>query len=187
MKRTVDAGPALLGGGGALLIVALFLSWFDDVNAWGAFESLDLVLLALGGLAVAVALGRLGDDKRVGVGIAAVAFVVVGVQIVDPPPVVGDGVDIGVGAWLGFAATILMAGGAAQRFARFTLSLDVERREPHEPVLPPREPAGRPEGPAEREPEPTATNKPVRLLPEEDPQRTEAMPTVELPDRDDTT
>jgi hypothetical protein len=193
VKRTVDAGPALLGSGGALLVVALFLSWFDDVNAWGAFESLDLVLLALGAAAVAVALGRAGEDKRVGVAIAATAFVIVGVQILDPPPVVGDGADIGVGAWLGFVATLLMAGGAAQRFARFTLSLDVQRREPHDPVLPPREPVAqpkpkpKPKPKPEPEPEPTArVPKSARLLPDEDPQRTEAMSTVEIPeDRDD--
>jgi hypothetical protein len=42
--RRIDAGDVLAALGALLLLVGLFLAWYDGANAWEAFETLDLVL-----------------------------------------------------------------------------------------------------------------------------------------------
>ena len=48
MTRRIEAGPVLVGLGALVLLVSLFLDWYEpDVTAWEAFEVLDLLLAAL--------------------------------------------------------------------------------------------------------------------------------------------
>lgn len=130
MHRTIDAGPALLALGGVLLLVGLFLPWFDDESAWTVFEAVDLVLAALALAALAIGSGRVAaDDARAALLVAPAAVLVVAVQLIDPPPVVGNGADLGTGAWLSFVATLAMLAGAALTVARFSISVDVRERE----------------------------------------------------------
>jgi peptidoglycan/LPS O-acetylase OafA/YrhL len=184
MHRTIDAGPALLALGGLLLLIGLFLPWYDGESAWHSFESLDLVLAALAVGALAVGAGRIGaEDSRVGLAFAVAALVVVAVQLIDPPPLVGQHAKLDTGAWFALASSLLMLTGAAQTIARFTVSVDVRSRERRRRVAV----ADR------RAPDETATTttdaaassrRPVRLMTEDDGQRTEAMPAVSDPDED---
>lgn len=130
MHRTIDAGPGLLIIGSTLLVIGLFLPWYDGRTAWTVFESLDLVLAALAMAGALVGTSRLGaGDSRAPAVVALAALAVVVVQLVDPPPVVADGATLGAGAWLALAATLLMAGGAALTIARFTVTVDVHERD----------------------------------------------------------
>ncbi|HEX8101297.1 MAG TPA: hypothetical protein VF533_01660 [Solirubrobacteraceae bacterium] len=139
MGRRIEAGPLVVALGAVLLLVSLFLDWYSPgANAWQSFEALDLVLaaIALGGLAAAAGLiapeiARL--DRRWLGPLAVAAVIVVGSQIIDPPPVVGDG-DTDSGAWLALAAALLMAAGALLSFSRVKLAFTVEGRDPRQRV-----------------------------------------------------
>ena len=105
MTRRLDAGPLLVTLGAVLLLVSLFLYWFEgDVTAWQAFEVWDVVLLvlAIGGIVLGVGLvvpdAEVIDRAWLPFGVGAVA-VIVASQIVDPPPAVA-GQNADVGAWL---------------------------------------------------------------------------------------
>src|ERR671915_1220024 len=116
MTRRLEAGPLLVTLGAVLLLVSLFLSWFDgDVSAWEAFEVWDLVLfvLALGAIAAGLGLSTqdvdLTDRRLLPAGVLAVA-VIVAAQIIDPPPAAA-GLDPDTGAWLALGATLVMCAG----------------------------------------------------------------------------
>jgi peptidoglycan/LPS O-acetylase OafA/YrhL len=185
MHRTIDAGPALLALGGLLLLIGLFLPWFDGESAWSVFESLDLALAALGIVAIAHGSGRLPyDETRGSVAVAVAAVVIVAVQLIDPPPVVGAGADLDTGAWFSLVAALLMLAGAALTVARFSISVDVRERERRRRVA---AVDRRPAEPAAATPDPAVAppRRPSSLLADDD-QRTQAMPAVD-PDAEDAT
>jgi hypothetical protein len=134
---TFPIGPVLAVAGAVLLLVSLFLDWYDEISAWTAFEVLDLVLAALAiGTALSL-LERLGVSRRrvgvMGAGaaipMAVAALVIVVSQILNHPPAAQDA-DPEVGLWLALAATALMSLGAILATARISVALDVDRREP---------------------------------------------------------
>lgn len=131
MDRKLDAGALLVAAGALLLVVSLFLDWFGladrtAISGWDAFEVLDLVLVAAAVAAVAAAFGRL--DSRVLLGAAALAVVVVGSQLIQPPPA-GQGTEREVGAWLALLGAVGMLAGAALSAAQIAVTVDVSGRE----------------------------------------------------------
>jgi hypothetical protein len=129
MSRRLDLGRALLAAGAVLLLVTLFLDWFDTgQTGWEVFEALDLLLagLALAALYAAFRLDVIYDWVPVGLAGATLAIVVV--QLIDPPPAAGNG-DPDIGAWLALAAGALMAVGAALALARFAITVEMRDRD----------------------------------------------------------
>jgi hypothetical protein len=128
MHRRFDAGPLLAAAGAALLAISLFLSWFEvDLNAWEAFEALDLVLAGLAAGIIFLAL-RPTPDGRLLVGLAAAALLIVVVQLIDPPPAVaGAGRELGI--WLALAGAALALIGAMLVLAAISVHVDVRGRE----------------------------------------------------------
>ena len=133
-RKTLPIGPLLAIAGSVLLLVSLFLDWYDDLSAWTAFEVLDLLLAALAiGTALSL-LERLGTGRArvrvIGAGaaipLAVAALVIVVSQIINHPPAAQDS-DPAVGLWLALAATALMALGAILATARISVALDVDR------------------------------------------------------------
>ncbi len=129
----MDASSALVVLGSALLGISLFLEWYErSLSAWEVFEALDLLLAGLAILAAVIALGRMDVAVPGARGwlpaAAGIAFVVVIVQLIDPPPVVADG-DPQTGAWLALAAASLMLIGTAMAVARISIVLDVRDRD----------------------------------------------------------
>jgi hypothetical protein len=134
MTRRIEAGPVLVGLGALVLLVSLFLDWYQPaVSAWEAFEVLDLVLAALGIAALVGAVGAIRPDAMVierqllPAIVAAIAIVVVA-QILDPPPVILDG-DPDTGAWLALGAAALMCIGTVLTLGRVSFALTVEGRD----------------------------------------------------------
>jgi hypothetical protein len=131
LRERFDAGTGLVAVGAVLLLVSLFIDWYDPGgDAWAVFESLDLVLAGVavcGLLAVAPRFGAGGLGRALPL-ITVIAFAVVVVQLFDPPPVVSDS-DLATGAWLALAATVLMAGGALLGAASISVTVDVRGRE----------------------------------------------------------
>jgi len=133
MARKIEVGPVLVGLGALVLLVSLFLDWFQPaVTAWEAFEVLDLVLAALGVAALLAAVGAMRPDaavldRRWLPAIVAAITVIVVSQILDPPPAVDDDPD--TGAWLALGASVVMCVGALLTLGRVSFALTVEGRD----------------------------------------------------------
>jgi hypothetical protein len=199
LRERFDAGTGLVAVGAVLLLVSLFIDWYDPGgDAWAVFESLDVLLAGAavcGLLAVAPRFGAGGLGRALPV-ITVAAFAVVLVQLIDPPPVVSDS-DLATGAWLALAATATMAGGAILGAASISVTVDVRGRERRRrtaaidaresaaaaaeaPAVEPDEDAGRPGRRfARRDESLFEEREPVVAEPEEDPQRTQALDPVE--------
>ena len=132
MPRKVDAGDVLAALGGVLVLVSLFLEWYEDATGWQAFEALDLVLAALALAAIAAALSGFGLrsflSPRALLPIGLALLVIVAVQLIEPPPVVGD-LDIGPGGWLALAGAALVVTGGILRTAAISVTVNVGGRD----------------------------------------------------------
>jgi hypothetical protein len=201
VRERFDAGTGLIAIGAVLLLVSLFVDWYrPGGDAWAVFEALDLVLAgaaicAL--LAVAPRLGSGGLGRALPI-IAAAAFAIVVVQLIDPPPIVADS-DLETGAWLALAATAIMAGGALLGAASISVTVDVRGRERRRrtAAIDAREGAAEPaeaqppaprrrlrrEGPRidPRQPLGSTAAEPPAAEPADDPDRTQAIDPVEPP------
>ncbi|MCP9489867.1 MAG: hypothetical protein MSC31_08310 [Solirubrobacteraceae bacterium MAG38_C4-C5] len=131
MRHRIDAGSGLVAVGAAVLLVSLFLDWYQPgLNAWSVFEIVDL---ALAGLAVAAVVGAAGPPGpgaamvRWGPLVSLAAFVLVVSQILDLPPDVDGGRE--AGAWLALAATLAMGVGSALAVASISVTVDVKGRD----------------------------------------------------------
>jgi hypothetical protein len=131
LRERFDAGTGLVAVGAVLLLVSLFIDWYDPGgDAWAVFESLDVLLAGAavcGLLAVVPRFGAGGLGRALPI-ITVAAFAVVLVQLIDPPPAVRDS-DIATGGWLALAATVTMAGGAILGAASISVTVDVRGRE----------------------------------------------------------
>jgi hypothetical protein len=104
----LQSGEWLACAGGALLLVALFLPWFGDADAWQAFDVVDVILLiaALAGIGVAgFAAANAKTDAPISsaaltVPIGAVATLLVLYRLIDPVA----GLAREVGLYLGLLA-----------------------------------------------------------------------------------
>ena len=126
--RTIEAGMLLIGAGALLLLVSLFLEWFDPgLEGWDVFEVWDLVLAALAIVALVAVASRLGvGAPRPAswlIGPAIAALVIVLYALIDPPPVLAEG-DPSTGLWLALAAALLMTAGAVLSVARISVAIN---------------------------------------------------------------
>jgi len=139
MARRIEAGPIVVLLGATLLLISLFLDWYEPgLTAWTAFESLDLLLAGLAIAAAVAAAGLLAPDvakldRRWLAPLSLLALVVVASQLIDEPPAVGDG-DPQSGAWLALAGALLMTAGALLSFSRVRFAVTVEGRDPRRRV-----------------------------------------------------
>ena len=136
MTRRFDIGPFVLALGALVLLVSLFLTWFDGqlvLNAWEAFEITDLLLAALAIAALVGAVGLLTPevdyvDRRFVPWIVAAAFVLVADQLIRPPAGLEND-DLATGAWMALAAVIVMALGAVLSLTKVSFAVAVEGRD----------------------------------------------------------
>jgi hypothetical protein len=153
-RRRLSIGPLLALLGAVVLLVSLFLDWYDDLTAWTVFEVIDLLLAALAVATVVALLERLEAFGRPARGIrdgatlaiALAALVTVVVQVVNHPPAAIDR-DPEIGLWLGLGGSALMVLGTLLSTARISVAVDVQRRDEAPTV-------------ARSEPAPAATPKP---------------------------
>jgi hypothetical protein len=197
LRERFDAGTGLVAVGAVLLLVSLFIDWYHPGgDAWAVFESLDVLLAGAavcGLLAVAPRFGTGGLGRALPL-ISAIAFAVVLVQLIDPPPVVRHS-DLATGAWLALAATATMTLGAILGAASISVTVDVRGRERRQrtAAIDARESAAeaaeaaaaadaepvRPRRFARRDEPLLEPREPVAAEPEEDPQRTQALDPIE--------
>jgi hypothetical protein len=156
MTRRIEAGPVLVALGALVVLVSVFLDWYEpNVIAWEAFEVLDLVMAALAVAGIVAAAGTVRPDaaviERHQLPLVVVALtVVVASQILDPPPAVaGDPI---LGAWLALGGALAMCVGAVLTLGRLSFALTVEGRDTrrHVPAVDARTDPTTTEGPAVR-------------------------------------
>jgi hypothetical protein len=133
MTRRIEAGPVLVALGALVVLVSVFLDWYEpNVTAWEAFEVLDLVMAALAVAGIVAAAGTVRPDaaviERHQLPLVVVGLtVVVASQILDPPPAVAG--DPSLGACLALGGALAMCAGAVLTLGRVSFALTVEGRD----------------------------------------------------------
>jgi len=132
--RRFEIGPLIVAVGSLVLLVSLFLDWYGGASAWDAFEVADVLLAALAIAALVAALGQIAEeitllDRGWLPPLVLAATLLVIAELLSPPPVVG-GADPQEGAWLAFAATLVMLLGTVLSLGRVSFSFAIEGREP---------------------------------------------------------
>lgn len=155
--RNIEAGMLLILAGALLLLVSLFLTWYQPgIDAWEIFEVWDLVLAVLAIVALTALAGRMGVGRpRPSSWLAApacAALVIVLFAIINPPPLSrGVDGDPDTGLWLALVASVLMAAGALLSVARISVAFSPTHAHDAHATPRPRGPFGR--GPrADRDP-----------------------------------
>jgi hypothetical protein len=139
-------GPLVAAVGAVLLIVSLFLDWYEGITGFTVFEFLDLLLVLLALATIASLVGGMGlvspaPSPAVSLAVALFTIFVVLTQIInDPPAVVGPGgPDQDIGIWLALSGAALMVAGAVLGYASISLAFE------------PRDRKGRDERPGDRD------------------------------------
>jgi len=123
-------GMVLIGVGAILLLISLFLDWFEpSLSAWTVFEVWDLVLAALALMALVAVASRLQfgtprPDSWLLIPALVTPVVVVAALLNHPPAAQGTGQDPMIGIWLALAGSLLMALGAVAATARISVALN---------------------------------------------------------------
>ena len=136
--RRFDIGPLIVAVGSLVLLVSTFLEWYGGETAWGVFEVADVLIAALAVAALLAAVGMIAEeaavvDRRLLPGLVLASAVLVIAEILSPPPVVG-GADPQTGAWIAFAAVLVMLIGTVLSLGRVSFSFAIEGREPRQRV-----------------------------------------------------
>jgi hypothetical protein len=136
--RRFEIGPLIVALGSLVLLASLFMDWYGDQTAWDAFEVADVLLLALAVAALVTAAGLVASqatylDRRWLPALAIGAAVLVVAELLSPPPAAG-GADPQSGAWLAFAAVLVMLAGTVLSLGRVSFSFSIEGREPRHRV-----------------------------------------------------
>lgn len=133
----VPIGPLVAAIGAVLLIVSLFLDWYQpDIEGFTVFEFLDLllVLMALATIAsLAGGMGVLRAAPSPGVSLAVALFTIFVVlsQILNDPPAVANGnAGKDVGIWLALAGAALMVAGCLLAYSRISLAFEARSGTP---------------------------------------------------------
>ncbi len=137
MTRRFQVGPILVALGAIVLLVSLFLDWYGPLNAWDAFEAVDVLLALLAIAALVVAAGVVAPelsyvDRRWLPALALAAAIVIAVQLDPPPAAAGESPDTGV--WIAFGSALLMVIGAVMSFGRVSVAVSVEGHDGRERV-----------------------------------------------------
>jgi hypothetical protein len=128
-------GPLVAAVGAILLIVSLFLDWYEELTGFTVFEFLDLLLVGLALVtlvSLAAAMGAIREPLSPGLplGVAMLALVIVLSQVLnDPPAVAGpNGRDQDLGIWLALGGAALMVAGAVLSAARIAIAVEPRER-----------------------------------------------------------
>lgn len=155
-RRRIEVGPLIAIPGAVLLLVSLFIEWYEPgVNAWKVFEVWDLVLAAIALACLVPAAERLGlaipGGQAISRGFIALGLlsvvIVLSQAINHPPAAIGEDADTGL--WLGLGGAALLAIGAMLSTTRISLNVegrDVVRPGATPPASPDPVPPARPAG-----------------------------------------
>jgi hypothetical protein len=131
----VPVGPLVAAIGAVMLLVSLFLDWYEGFTAFTVFEFVDILLVVCALLIVVQLAGGMGligppVSPVVALIVALFALGVVLTQLVNDPPAVagGNGPDQDIGIWIAVAGAVLMAAGAFLATAHISLAIEPRER-----------------------------------------------------------
>lgn len=115
MDARGNNAPLIAAGGGLLLFISLFMSWFFDASAWETFDLVDILLALIGLIALGIgAMLATGNTASLPSSPSAIvktagliAFAIVAAFIL-------EGEDRGFGIFLALIGTIAILVGGAQ-------------------------------------------------------------------------
>jgi hypothetical protein len=121
-------GPFVAAIGAVVLIVSLFLDWYEvDLEGFTVFEFLDLLLILLALATIASLAGGLGlvrpaPSPAISFAVSLFGILVVLSQLLNDPPAVANG-DAGkeIGIWLALGGAALMVVGSVLAYTRISL------------------------------------------------------------------
>jgi hypothetical protein len=163
MPQRINGGLALAAAGAVLLLVSLFLDWFQPGGtAWTVFELNDLLLAALGVLVLGIAaLSLIGSPRGRQVAEGSIPFaglgalIIVVATLIQPPPSALHS-SPRVGAWLGLVGAAMIGVGGLLLRARIAVVVTPRTR-----AAPPRPQPAEPEEPVDQ-----AETQPLRRDPD---------------------
>jgi len=129
-QTQLAVGPLVASVGAVLLIVSLFLDWYEGLTGFTVYEFLDLLLVLLALATIASLAGGMGLVKpapspTLSLVVALFTIFVVLTQIInDPPAVVGPGPEKDIGIWLALSGAALMVAGAVLGYASISLAFE---------------------------------------------------------------
>jgi hypothetical protein len=139
-EHKIPIGPLIATIGALVVIVSLFLDWYERLTGWTVFEIDDLVLVGLGLGTIYALAGGFGVVKgsfnpAIALIASIVTLVIVVTQIVNDPPAVagGGGPDKEVGIWLALGGAGLMVAGALLATTHISLAVEARRRDTEPP------------------------------------------------------
>jgi hypothetical protein len=134
-QTQLAVGPLVAAVGAVLLIVSLFLDWYDGLTGFTVFEFIDLLLVLLALATIASLAGSMGmltpaPSPSVLLGVALFTIFIVLTQIInDPPAAVGPGgPDQDIGIWLALSGGAIMVAGAVLGYASISLAFEPRSR-----------------------------------------------------------
>ncbi|GAC1319091.1 MAG: hypothetical protein NVSMB25_09370 [Thermoleophilaceae bacterium] len=125
----VSLGSAIAALGALVLLVSLFLSWYEPgLTAWTVFETMDLVLAAAAIATIAAAAGEAGLASPLGPRwlprLGVLAFVIVAAALINhPPAALGHPPEAGI--WIALLGSSAMLLGGLLIVARVSLAVNV--------------------------------------------------------------
>lgn len=130
VRPRAEGGVVLAAVGAVLLLVSLFLDWYQPGrSAWTVFEVWDLVLAALSLMALVAAAGRLGFGRSRPdswlVAPSVVTLVIVVASLINHPPA-AVGANPMIGIWLALIAAVLMVAGVGVSVAGVSVAIKIE-------------------------------------------------------------
>jgi len=143
---TRDNAPLIAAGGGLLLFISCYLSWFGEVSAWEGFDFTDVLLTAIAVFAIAVGASIATGNALNVPGGAASALTTAGVLAFGMVATwVVEGEERKFGMFLALIGTITIIVGALQlRAGGDTAAPRTRVQEPPAPPPPPPPPPSNP-------------------------------------------
>ena len=141
MPERFNAGHLMAMVGALVLLVSLFLDWYEPgLSAWEVFELGDVLLAGLAIVALAVSLplrlpatpATLAEERSLPwIGVVALIFVLI--TLINDPPA-ARGLPLELGAWLGLAGAALIAAGGFLSMAQVSLVISSRPAPPAGPA-----------------------------------------------------
>ncbi len=144
MSERIDAWPLLAAVGALMVLISLFLDWYEpDLSAWTTFEIVDLLLAAISVAFIVAVVSRLTGTRTRGPVVrdawlpvlAVGTLVLVALSLVNHPPAA---INLGekVGIWIALAGSLVMVIGSLAGRTRISFSFSFREPEPGRPVEP---------------------------------------------------
>lgn len=123
--KRIGTGEMVAGGGGLVLLLALFLDWIGSASAWQLFRLVDIILFVIAvGVVAVVAARAAGVDLPAAAFLTSIVLAAGLVALVVSLAFLLEGSSLGIGIFLAVLASAAIAYGGLSSGGAGPLSLD---------------------------------------------------------------